>query len=167
MNPKQIGIGILVLAIIAVAVMQFNKSDTNTETATDTNVVVTESVPAATSESNPATSDMVSSDESTMDASEYEDGTYEATGNYTSPAQEEEVNIVITLADGVVVDAEFVGKATHETSKKMQGLFSEGFTEEVVGKSIDEINLTVVNGSSLTPKGFMDALEKVKTEASA
>ncbi len=166
MNPKQIGIGILVLAIIAVAVMQFSKTDSNTETATDTKMVVTESVPATTAESNPATSDMVGSDESAMDASEYVDGTYEATGNYTSPAQEEEVDIVITLADGVVVDAEFVGKATNETSKKMQGLFSKGFTEEVVGKSINEIDLTVVNGSSLTPKGFMDALEKVKTEAS-
>ncbi len=37
----------------------------------------------------------------------------------------------------------------------------------VVGKKIDEVQLTKVAGSSLTPKGFMDALEKVKTEAKA
>lgn len=162
MNPKQIGIGILVLAIIGIAVYQFNNTGTgNQEMTADT------SVSQSASGSTEATSDMVDNPEQTGQVSEYANGTYEATGNYTSPAQEEEVDIVITLADGVVVDAQFEGKATNETSMKMQGLFSEGFTEEVVGKNIDDINLTVVNGSSLTPQGFMDALEKVKAEASA
>jgi hypothetical protein len=49
----------------------------------------------------------------------------------------------------------------------MQGKFKEGFEEAVVGKPLDEIALTVVNGSSLTPKGFMDALTKVKLEAAS
>ncbi len=100
-------------------------------------------------------------------AGNYKDGTYEATGNYTSPAQKEEVDITITLKDGVVTDATFAGKAVNETSKKMQGKFKEGFEEAVVGKPLDEIALTVVNGSSLTPKGFMDALTKVKLEAAS
>ncbi|KXK09170.1 MAG: hypothetical protein UZ21_OP11001000228 [Microgenomates bacterium OLB22] len=49
----------------------------------------------------------------------------------------------------------------------MQGLFAEGYKTQVVGKSIDELKLDVVNGSSLTPKGFEDALQKIKTEAAA
>jgi hypothetical protein len=35
----------------------------------------------------------------------------------------------------------------------------------VVGKNISELQLTKVSGSSLTPQGFMDALEKIKAEA--
>lgn len=163
MNPKQLGIGILVLAIIGIAAWQFGGMN-NTETQEEATVMETSETSTAAG-SNAATSDMVDSEGSSMNPSEYENGTYEATGNYTSPAQEEEVAIVITLEDGVVVDAEFEGKATHETSQKLQGMFAEGYTEEVVGKNIDDINLTVVNGSSLTPKGFMDALEKVKEEA--
>ncbi len=97
----------------------------------------------------------------------YEDGTYAADGNYISPAGEEEVGVSLTLADGVVTDATFQGKAEHPASKQWQGKFSEGFKELVVGKSIDEISLGVVNGSSLAPKGFMDAVEKIKVEAQA
>lgn len=157
MNPKQIGIGILVLAIIAIAVMQFSKTGNNTS-ETQTMEVVSPTVAAMERITAPE-------DSSAMTASQYKDGEYTATGNYTSPAQQEEVEITLTLENGLVTDAVFNGKGVHETTKKMQGLFSQGFTEEVVGKPIDEINLTVVNGSSLTPKGFMDALEKVKEEA--
>lgn len=98
----------------------------------------------------------------------YVGGAYAAVGNYTSPAGEEEVDITLTLdADGVITDAEFNGHATHPASVKWQGNFALGFEEQVVGKSIDEVSLGVVNGSSLAPKGFMDALAKVKAEASA
>jgi uncharacterized protein with FMN-binding domain len=95
----------------------------------------------------------------------YEDGTYTATGNYVSPAGTEEVVITLVLKDDVVTSATFEGKAVHPTSKFVQGKFSEGFTQAVVGKNIEELNLTVVNGSSLTPKGFMDALAKIKVDA--
>lgn len=152
MNPKQIGIGILVLAIIGIAVYQFSDTGNQNQEATDTQIQVTQESATSTTDTS-------------MLASDYTDGIYEATGNYTSPAQEEEVDITITLENGVVTEATFDGKATHETSMRMQGLFSEGFEEEVIGKPIDEINLTVVNGSSLTPQGFMDALQQVKTEA--
>jgi len=154
MNPKVIGVGILVLAIIGVAAMQLSKSSMNSQTADQSvspTVVATTAPVEATGEE--------------MTTSSYEDGEYEAVGNYTSPAGEEEVEIMITLEGGVVTAAEFTGKATHNVSMKLQKSFSEGFEEQVVGKSIDEIALTVVNGSSLTPKGFMDALQKVKTEA--
>lgn len=99
--------------------------------------------------------------------SDYIDGEYVASGNYISPAGEEEVIVTLTLEDDVIVDAEFDGQAVHPTSRKMQGQFSEGFEAEVEGKSLDEIALTVVNGSSLTPKGFMDAVAKIKAEAEA
>lgn len=107
------------------------------------------------------------SDEANVPATKYESGLYVATGNYISPAGPEEMEIHITLDGDVITNAQFMGKATHPTSMKMQGMFKDGFSAEVVGKPIDEISLTVVNGSSLAPKGFMDALTKVKTEAQA
>ena len=97
----------------------------------------------------------------------YKDGSYDVVGTYTSPAGPEEIEVKLVLANGMVSDAEVLVKAENATSKKLQGMFVEGFEKEVVGKSIDEIDLDVVNGSSLTPKGFMDALAKIKEEAGA
>ncbi|MBP6882232.1 MAG: FMN-binding protein [Candidatus Levybacteria bacterium] len=97
----------------------------------------------------------------------YKDGTYSVVGNYVSPGGPREVNITVTLQGDVVTDSTFEGSATDAPSKRFQGEFAEGFKPMVVGKKIDEVQLTKVAGSSLTPKGFMDALEKVKTEAKA
>ena len=103
----------------------------------------------------------------TTDTRKYKDGTYTAVGNYISPAGKEQVDISITLVDSKITAATFSGEAINPTSKKMQANFKAGFSKLVVGKNIDQISLTVVNGSSLTPKGFMDALMKVKAEATA
>lgn len=96
---------------------------------------------------------------------EYADGTYSSLGNYISPAGQEEVYVTLVIEKDIVKDASFEVRATHPTSKMMQEAFAAGFKTEVVGKNINEVSLTVVNGSSLTPKGFMDALSKIKTEA--
>ncbi len=97
----------------------------------------------------------------------YRDGTYAADGVYTSPAGGESVHVSITVKDGTVTDATFSGDATHAKSMKMQQAFGEGFKEQVVGKSLNDVSVGVVNGSSLTGGGFMDALTKIKAEAKA
>jgi uncharacterized protein with FMN-binding domain len=95
----------------------------------------------------------------------YADGSYSAGGSYTSPAGAETVNVSLTLAGDVISDVTFSGNATNPASVRMQSQFSQGYREMVVGKSIDEVSLTVVNGSSLTPKGFMDAIVKIQAQA--
>lgn len=95
----------------------------------------------------------------------YFDGTYTASGAYVTPEGGEQIDITLLLKDGIITDATFLGKATDKASKTYQDFFSKGFKTEVVGKSIDEVSLTVVNGASLTPKGFMDALNKIKVQA--
>lgn len=115
----------------------------------------------------PDMTDDAQSSAAMMDESAYQDGTYDATGHYTSPAGAEEVDVSVTLKDDVIVSAVFTGKAQNPTSKIMQGRFGDGFEQEVVGKKIDDVSLTVVNGSSLTPKGFMEALATIKAEAKA
>lgn len=97
----------------------------------------------------------------------YKDGSYTSEGKYTSPGGEESIKVTVTLKDGIVEDATVVSNATLPISKKMQASFIGGFKEQVVGKKIDEINVTKVSASSLTPKGFNDAIEKIKAEAAA
>ena len=116
-------------------------------------------------EKNTVTIETTTPDETTQ--STYKNGTYEAKGGYVSPNGPEQIDITMTLKDDIVASAQFTGLGTHTTTKRMQGLFKAGFSEKVVGKPIDSIALTVVNGSSLTPKGFMDALEKIKAQAKA
>ena len=94
------------------------------------------------------------------------DGTYSAIGDYVSPASDEKINVTITLKGGIITDAGFSGQTLNPTSRMMQSHFADGFKEQVVGKSIDSVSLIEVNGSSLVPKGFMDALEKIKLQAS-
>ena len=98
-------------------------------------------------------------------SSKYKYGTFTADGKYISPAGPESITISATIKDDFITDSTFLGHGIAATTKKMQAKFSEGFKEQVIGKLIDNVNLTVVNGSSLTPQGFMDALEKIKIQA--
>lgn len=154
MNGKNIAMGIVVIAVIAIAVFALGtkpapaSKDTNVKTQPTTEVTAAASPSAAM-----------------MKRKSYKDGTYQAIGDYVSPAGPQQVDITLTLKDGTVSSAEFISKAKGEMSIKMQGKFKKGFKEKVVGKPVDEIALTVVNGSSLTSKGFMDALKKIKQEA--
>ena len=95
----------------------------------------------------------------------YNDGDYSATGNYISPGGAEEIGVTITLEDNVIIESEVEIRAEREISLEMQTDFSENYREQVIGKNIDEVELTKVSGSSLTPQGFNDALEKVRAQA--
>lgn len=95
----------------------------------------------------------------------YADGTYTKAGTYRSPEGRENVSLTLTLKDDVVTKSSFTATSDEDTSQRYMDRFSSGYSSLVVGKAIDSIKLTVVNGSSLTPKGFMDALAQIKTEA--
>jgi len=95
----------------------------------------------------------------------YKDGTYSAVGNYNSPEGPEQISVSVTLKNGVITDSTFMGQSSEGTSRRYMDKFKVGFTTLVVGKSIDQVSLTVVNGSSLTPIGFMNALAKIKAQA--
>jgi len=149
----------LVVVILLVVWFMKNRDEAPAPAATEpTQTIDTET---------PTTENTTSEEPATPVTRRYANGTYSATGNYISPAGTEEIDLTITVKDDVVVSAQFTGKATHQTSQFMQGKFKDGFSEMVVGKTVDSVNLTVVNGSSLTPKGFMEALNKIKGEANS
>lgn len=97
----------------------------------------------------------------------FKDGTYSAMGNYASPGGSESIDVTLSLKENVITSVVVVSKAENPASKNWQARFISGVESVVVGKKINEIDLDVVSGSSLTPMGFMDALEKIKMEAGA
>jgi uncharacterized protein with FMN-binding domain len=101
------------------------------------------------------------------DAGAYEDGTYDASGSYQAPSGTETIDVTVTLEGGVITDVQVVGNATDPEAQQHQGEFIGGIAGEVVGKSIDEIQVSKVSGSSLTSGGFNKAIEEIKAEAAA
>ena len=97
----------------------------------------------------------------------YEDGTYEASGDYQAPSGTESVDVTVTLEDGVITDVQVVGNATDPTAIQHQGEFIGGIAAEVVGKPIDDIQVSKVSGSSLTSGGFNKAIDEIKADAAA
>ncbi|MFW0795770.1 calcium-binding protein [Gordonia sp. CPCC 205515] len=98
-------------------------------------------------------------------AGTYKNGTYSATGHYVSPGGPQQVGVTVTLSNGVIDSLQLDTSQTKGTSKEYQGKFASGINALVVGKSIDELDVHKVAGSSLTSTGFNDAIEQIKTEA--
>lgn len=90
--------------------------------------------------------------------------TYQATGNYTSPGGPETIAVEVTVTDGVITNAQVTPHAKHPTSQKFQTEFVDNFSPQVIGQPIAGLQLDKVAGSSLTPKGFNDALQKIIRE---
>ena len=95
----------------------------------------------------------------------YEDGEYSATGWYGSLPSHHDVTL--TIADDVVTDVEITTPAEDETSLGYQTRFAAALPGAVVGKNIDELDIDRLAGSSGCSEGFMDALAKIKDQASA
>jgi uncharacterized protein with FMN-binding domain len=98
-------------------------------------------------------------------ASGYKDGTYSADGNYVSPNGTETVGVELTLSGGTVSDVSITEHPSNPNTRKFQGEFAGGIKAQIVGKKLDELNVSKVAGSSLTSGGFNDAVEKIKAEA--
>lgn len=133
-----------------------------TNVASPTASPVTSVAPTATG----ATASPTTASPTAASQSKYNDGSYTATGSYGSPAGNETIEIKLTIKGGVVTAASAVNKAEDRTSKNFQTQFIGSFSSAVVGKNIDELNLGKISGSSLTPKGFNNALASIKQQAS-
>lgn len=93
------------------------------------------------------------------------DGTYQAGGGYQSPNGPETIEVSLTITNGVIEEVSVTPGATSSTSKRYQGDFAGGIAAEVVGKSLDEVDVTRVAGSSLTSGGFEEALATIRQDA--
>lgn len=95
--------------------------------------------------------------------SKYADGTYYATGQYGSlPSR---IGVSVTLVDDVITAVTVTPHATDPTSLDYQRRVAQAVPALVVGRTIDEVKLSKVAGSSGTPDGFNAAIQRIKAEA--
>lgn len=95
----------------------------------------------------------------------FKDGTYSSNGKYNSPAGPEEIGVTVSVKGDVITDATVKVLATNPASKNWQTKVSEGIKSVVVGKKLTDVVLDKVSGSSLTPKGWNDAVAKIQKQA--
>lgn len=145
------GVAVLVIALIAFGGYSYMNKGESVETPVVNSVETTPEAPAVT----------------TTTTSMYKDGTYSALGNYNSPAGAEQIDVSVVLKNDVITEVMVKPLATVDASKNWQGKFIAGLRAEVVGKKLSEVNLTKVSGSSLTPKGWNDAVAKIQVSAKA
>jgi len=93
----------------------------------------------------------------------YQDGTHQADGWYGSLPSS--IGVELSLAGGVITDVDVTTHATDPTSLDHQERFADAVPEVVVGRRIDEVQVSRLAGSSGTPDGFNDALDRIKREA--
>lgn len=152
-------VAITIFAVFAAILLAKKKSNKNLATTTDTT--------SNTNASQNTTSDQNASSTNQTNTATLKDGTYKATGSYTSPGGNEQITVSVTLKDGVVTDTSATSGANDPTAKQYQSEFIAGYKDQVVGKKISAIKLSRVSGSSLTSQGFNNALKQIQQQAQA
>ena len=153
-NKMIIGIAVVLLIAAATAgvVIWTNRSTNQQTVSDDTNKTVEPSTSATGNSAN---------------TSSYKNGTYTAEGTYMTPGGQEAIDVKITLVGGIINDIEVTQKPISKEAHTYQAAFVSGYKSQVVGKSIDEVSLSRVSGSSLTPNGFNNALQTIRSDARA
>jgi uncharacterized protein with FMN-binding domain len=95
---------------------------------------------------------------------QYADGVYTATGKYGG--QPSFITVTLTLTDGLITAITVKPHAYVPTSLELQRRFAAAVPKVVVGRPLSGLKVGKLAGSSGTPKGFNDALEKIRKQAS-
>jgi hypothetical protein len=128
-------------------------SDTPTET------------PASTGSSVAASSSPSAVPGASSGATVYKNGSYQANGTYLTPEGSEDIAVNLTITNDVVTAASISQTPKNRESRQYQAFFASGYKQQVVGKSLAELKLSRVSGSSLTPAGFNQAVADIRTQA--
>jgi uncharacterized protein with FMN-binding domain len=157
--PRPVRVG---AAVAGVAGMLALAGCAGTSDVADAATTAPTTAPTTAASSTPS-----ASSDAAASSSAYKDGTYTAEGSYSTPESVESVTVTVTLADDVITAVEVTGDPQKAESKEYQSKFIGGISDAVVGKSIDEISVSRVAGSSLTSGGFNQAIDEIKSEAAA
>jgi uncharacterized protein with FMN-binding domain len=95
----------------------------------------------------------------------FKDGSYKSEGTYDSPGGIHKVQVELILKDGVITDSIVTADSSDSESRQYQNKFLNGYKSLVIGKKVDSITLGRVSGSSLTSKGFNEAVQKIGAQA--
>jgi uncharacterized protein with FMN-binding domain len=169
MNSKNVFIVVAVIVVIAAGGFFLNSHKPAADTSVKgvaTKASISKQLPSPTNTISPQPSLIISPSGDSI-KNQYKDGTYEVMGNYQSPGGAEQIDVKITLKNSTISDVNVTSEATRPMSKRFQGIFIDNYKTLVIGKSIDDVHLDKVSGSSLTPQGFNDAIDQIKQQAKA
>jgi uncharacterized protein with FMN-binding domain len=156
-SKKGLGIGISIITLglmVFIVFSQQKKTDAAITPATNNDTPAPVTIPVTPPIDTPKTT-----------SSTYKDGTYTAVGSYMSPGGRDKIGVTLTLKADTITHASVAPQAGDNTSARYENIFATNYKQYVVGKNIATLNLTKVSGSSLTPKGFNDAITKIKLQA--
>lgn len=159
-NPTVISIIVIILLGVGAGSI-YLVNNTGKDTALD------QTTENTTSQTNTPAQDTTTDTKPETTVTVYTDGTYTATGNYSTPGGSESITITTVISNDIVTSISASGSATSGNSKQYQSQFLSGYKNQVVGKSIEDVSLSRVAGSSLTSNGFNKALDTIKNDARA
>jgi len=91
------------------------------------------------------------------------DGTYVGEASYSTGRAVHELDVTLTIENDVVIAAE-VAYDGGEPPTPILRSFDEAYQAEVVGKNIDNIQLSRVGGASWTSDAFNEAVAEVRAQ---
>ncbi len=156
-SPAIAAIIVIVLigaAVAAAIAVNNNNNATQTETSQPT--------PSAQDTPQDTTSQLPNSSNAS-----YANGTYTAVGSYSTPGGRESIELTVQIVNDTVSATSLKQNAITGEAMEYQEKFASGYKDFVVGKSVNDVSLSRVAGSSLTSAGFNTALEQIKTDAAA
>jgi hypothetical protein len=115
--------------------------------------------------SGSASSDSSSGSKAPASNATYKDGEYTEQGTYNSPGGTELISVDLTIKSNAVSAVVVKTVKADPTAREYEELFEQGISKAIVGKKINELNVSRVGGSSLTSMGFNDALDKIRASA--
>ena len=148
---------IVIAGIIIVADHLKSKNTTAGSVATGMTTNSTQTASSSDTATNTSTSSSTTST--------YKDGTYSASSEYYVPHGTEDIQVSVTLKDGVITASSITNSESDPDSAQFQESFTSAYKSYVVGKSISGLGLNTISGASDTTQGFNDALSKIASEA--
>ncbi len=159
--PRPLRVGAAAASVAGLALLAGCAGQAETTADTSSEASTTEST------TDSGTTDSTADAGSTTASGAYTDGEYTAEGSYQTPESTETITVTLTLESGTVTAVEVTGEPTRRESEQYQSEFIGGIEELVVGKSIDDIEVDRVAGSSLTSGGFNAAVDEIRADAAA
>lgn len=116
-------------------------------------------------ESDGSDSNNESNNRSNNNASNYSSGTYSESITYDSPGGPDNMTVELTISDNKVTAVNIVEDAGNPKSATYQADFSAAIGGEIIGKEVNDINISTIAGASLTTDAFNEALAEIKAQA--
>ena len=164
---KKVGIVIVVVVVLGVLFATIFLGKQPADVAVAPQEAVLPAPQTSTPVSTPKNPQTTPIDTPKKSVSVYKDGTYSATGSYMSPGGPDQVKVTVALTNDIITSILFTPEPGDNNSAKYQNIFATNYKQYVIGKNIADVYLTKVSGSSLTSKGFNDALAQIKSQAQA